>query len=81
MADTLNHAIEQVADMITDAPRPAGHTRQDAGQTPNDAVEKLKSQHSSRSQGWERHTSQGKESLMQNRYDTLPCWDDGPPAW
>jgi hypothetical protein len=80
-ADTLNHATEQVAAMITEAARPAGHRRQDTGPTPNNAAEEPRSQHSRRSHGWRRHTSQGKKSLMQNRYDALPCWDDGPTVW
>jgi hypothetical protein len=33
MADTLNHATEKIADTIMDAERPAGRTRQAAGQT------------------------------------------------
>jgi hypothetical protein len=80
-ADMRNHATEQVADMITEAARPAGHRRQDTWQTPNNAAEEARLQHSRRSQEWRRHTSQGKKSLMQNRYDALPCWDDGPAAW
>jgi hypothetical protein len=83
MADTLNHATDQVAGMITDAdaPRPAGRTRREMGQTPKGAAEELSSLHSRRSQRWGRQTPQGEESLMQHRYDALPRWDDGPPAW
>jgi len=80
-ADTLNHATEQVADMIRGAARLAGQRRQDTGQTPNNAAEEPSSQHSSRFQGWRRHTSQGKKSLMQTQYGALPYWDDGPTVW
>jgi hypothetical protein len=80
-ADTLNHATEKVADTMTYAARPADHLRQDAGQTRKNAAEEPRMQHSRWSHGWRRHTSQGKESLMQNRYNALPRWDDGPPAW
>jgi hypothetical protein len=38
-ADTLNHATEKVADTMTYAARPAGHLRQDAGQTRKNAAE------------------------------------------
>ena len=69
-ADTLNHATEKVADTITDA-----------GQMRKNAAEEPRTLHSRWSHGWRRHTSQGKESLMQNRYNALPRWDDGPPAW
>jgi hypothetical protein len=79
-ADTQNHATEQVA-VITDAARPAGHRRQVRGQTPNNAAEEPRSHHSRRSQGWRRHTSQGKKSLLQSRNDALPFWDDRPTAW
>jgi len=80
-ADTLNHATEKVADRMTDASRPAGHSRQDAGQKRKNAPEEPRTLHSRWSHGWRRHTSQGKESLMQNQYNALPRWDDGPPAW
>jgi hypothetical protein len=80
-ADTLNHATEEVADTMTYAARPADHLRQDAGQTRKNAAEEPRMQHSRWSHGWRRHTWQGKESPMQNRYNALPRWDDGPPAW
>ena len=71
-AGTFNHATEKVADTMTDAARPAGHSRQDAEQTRKNAAEEPRMQHSRWFHRWRRHTSQGKEGLMQNRYDALP---------
>jgi hypothetical protein len=69
-AYTLNHATEKVADTMTNA-----------GQIWNNAAEEPRTLHSRWFHGWQRHTSQGKESVMQNRYNALPRWDDEPPAW
>ena len=45
-ADTLNHATAKVVDTMTDAAWPAGHSRQDAGQTRKNATEEPRTLHS-----------------------------------
>jgi hypothetical protein len=67
--DHVNDGRHQTAEMLTQA------TAQVAD-TITDAAEKPRLPHSRQFHGWQSHISRGKESLMQNRDDPRPSWDD-----
>jgi hypothetical protein len=79
-AETLNHATEQVADMITDAARPA-ITR---GRKQGDAARRRRIAEDATFEAvpWMAEaTIEGQGESMQNRYDARPGGDDRPPTW